>query len=142
MKTKAYVAIHRWKALFIRSPLQRFFLIYIKGLLYKIHIKFTAFSDHFNCKSHKSTQLLGFLCIAIGNRQGCIWTQRQFAIHYNSQLKWSPECLFSQILCVLNDLKSFCMVASAMRTVNPFTFPIVWVSGAAQLEITRHATGI
>ena len=36
---------------------------------------------------------------------------------------------------MLNNLKLFCMGASAMmRTVNPYTFQIVWVSGAAQLD--------
>ena len=36
---------------------------------------------------------------------------------------------------MLNDLKSFCMGASAMmRIVNPYTFQIVCVSGGAQLD--------
>jgi hypothetical protein len=55
-------------------------------------------------------------------------------MHNNFKLKWSPKCLFGQILCVLNDFKLFCMEASAMETVSAFTFPIIWVSGAAQLE--------
>ena len=57
MITKAYVVIHQSIVLFIRIPSQRFIFIFIKGLLYKLHIKFTAFSNHFNCKLHKFTQL-------------------------------------------------------------------------------------
>ncbi len=142
MKTNPHVSIYHWKALCIRIPSQRFIFIFVKGLLYKIHIYVNSVQRPFQLQITLIYQLLGFSCCAIGKFQGCIRNQRQFAIHYNFQLKWSPECLFWQILCVLNDLKSFCMVASAMKTVRPFTFPIVWVSGAAQLENTQHATGI
>ncbi len=57
------------------------------------------------------------------------------------QVKWSPKCLFWWILGVLNALKVFCMEVSAVEADSAFTFPSVWVSGAAHLESSQHATG-
>ncbi len=51
------------------------------------------------------------------------------------QVKWLPIYPFWRILGVLNTLKVFCMKVSAMETDGAFTFPSVWVSGAAHLEI-------
>ena len=48
---------------------------------------------------------------------------------------------FWRILGVLINLKLFCMEASAMETVRAFTFPIIWVGGAAQMENSWHPTG-
>ena len=141
MKTNPYVAIHQSKALFIRIPSPRFFFIFIKGLLYKIHIKFTAFSDHFICKGLYFYQIFGFSCIAFGKFQGRIRNQRQLAMQKTFQKKWSPKCLNWWILGVLITLKVFCMKVSAMETDGAFTFPSVWVSGAAHLESSRHTTG-
>ena len=46
MKTNPYVALHSWKALSLSIVHPPFQIIFLKGLVYKLHIKFTALTAH------------------------------------------------------------------------------------------------
>ena len=60
MKTNPYVAVHCWKALSLRIVCCPSKTIFIKGPVYKSHIKFSAFTAHLPLKVLDFFKVLNF----------------------------------------------------------------------------------
>ena len=107
MKTKAYVAVHQSIGIFTRIPSQRFIFIFIKWLVYKIHIYVHSVQRPFHLQRIIFLPNIWFFVHPFGKFQGCIRNQRQLAMQKTFQIKWSPKCLIWRNLGVLNIWKVF-----------------------------------
>ena len=56
------MALHHWKALYLRIVLRQLKIIFIKGLVSKLHIKLSAFYGHFPLKVQGSFKVLSLAC--------------------------------------------------------------------------------
>ena len=78
MKTNPYVAVHCWKALSLRIVRCALTIIFIKGPIYKLHIKFSVFTSHLHLKVLSFSQVKSSACIIL-------WKNCIFA---NNFCKW------------------------------------------------------
>ena len=76
--TSTYVAIHCSKALSLRIVCQPLKIIFIKGPVFELHIKFTAFTTHLPLKVQDSFKVLSLACNVLWKLQVLIKTWRRF----------------------------------------------------------------